>query len=343
MKPGALLIRADANVTIGTGHVMRCLALAQAWQESGGVTSLAAAELPEMLSPRLATERIAVIRLDVTPGSLGDAADTIAHAHQLSAEWVAIDGDRFQSDFLEAIRNADLKLLLIDDFADRESFPTDLVVNPNPGADVEVYRKRGFTASVLTGTPYVMLRREFRQPFQSREFREKGNRILVTLGGSDPEELTPRIAVALAECGDLEITAVAGPGYSKLGSLRAFEAPNLRVVFDSQDMVELMRSSDVAIIAAGGTLWELLSVGCAVLSYSRNAVQARVVRDLANRGAVLDMGDTRSFDPAKLRDSVNGLAGARASRERMATLGRALVDGLGATRVVEAMRRSGAC
>jgi UDP-2,4-diacetamido-2,4,6-trideoxy-beta-L-altropyranose hydrolase len=206
---------------------------------------------------------------------------------------------------------------------------------------VELYRMRGSSAPVLTGPRYALLRREF-QTSCEKQFAEKGNRLLITMGGSDPEDLTPRIATALANCPDLRITMVAGAGYSSVNELRELSAPNLKVVFDVQKMAELMRNMDLAVIAAGGTLWELLSVGCAVLSYSRNIVQARVVRDLANTGAVVDMGATGHFDPARLVTSVKELADSRASRERMASLGRALVDGLGSARVVEAMQRSGA-
>jgi spore coat polysaccharide biosynthesis predicted glycosyltransferase SpsG len=106
-------------------------------------------------------------------------------------------------------------------------------------------------------------------------------------------------------------------------------------------MAEFMRDSDQAVIAAGGTLWELLSMGCAVLSYSRNIVQTRVVQALAHRGAVVDMGGTCHFDAAKLAVSVKELVDSRVARERMTNLGRSLVDGLGATRVVEAAQRSG--
>ena len=82
-------------------------------------------------------------------------------------------------------------------------------------------------------------------------------------------------------------------------------------------------------------------MGCAVLSYSRNIVQARVVQALAQRGAVIDMGETCHFDPAKLAASVKKLVDSRRARERMTSLGRVLVDGLGSKRVVEAAWRSG--
>lgn len=341
MRPGALLIRADASVSIGTGHVMRCLALAQAWQDTGGVARFAVADLPGTLVPRLNSNGFSLLRIAADPGSPEDALALVAQARQLKADWIVVDGDRFGAEFLEPVRNSGLRVLLIDDFSNRERFPADLIVNPNLGADADLYRRRGSNGPVLTGPRYVFLRREFQKPHE-RQFGEKGSRVLITLGGSDPEGLTPRIAKVLAGCPDLQLTVVAGAGYSSVNALRQLSAPNLRVVFDSQNMAELMGNADLAIIAAGGTLWELLSVGCVVLSYARNAVQMRVIQSLAKDGVVVDMGETTRFDPAALASAVKRVVDSRSTRERMASLGRALVDGLGAARVVEALQRSGA-
>jgi UDP-2,4-diacetamido-2,4,6-trideoxy-beta-L-altropyranose hydrolase len=341
MKPGVLLIRADASLAIGMGHVMRCLALAQAWQEAGGTVSLAVAELPDALSPRVTAEGVSLSRIHATPGGSEDAAETIAQAHLLTADWVVIDGDRFGSDFLETVRAAGFRVLLIDDFADRDSFPADLIVNPDLD-DGEPYRRRGASARLLMGPSYVLLRREFRQETENKEIRQAGNRILVTLGGSDPENLTPRIADVLAHCSDLEVTVIVGAGYDKGHELQKLRASNLRVVFNPPNMAQFMKESDQAIIVGGGTLWELLSMGCAVLSYSRNIMQAHGIQALSHRGAVVDMGETCHFDRAKLVASVKELADSHRVRERMRDLGRALVDGLGAARVVEAMQGAGA-
>src|SRR5208337_3874221 len=200
----------------------------------------------------------------------------------------------------------------------------------------------GATAKLLIGPPYVLLRREFRQETETREIRHTGKRILVTLGGSDPENLTPKIANALAHCSDLEVTVIAGAGYDKADELRKLDAGNLRVVFNPPNMAQFMKDSDQAIVVAGGTLWELLSLGCAVLSYSRNIMGAHVIQALSHRGVVVDMGETRHFDGAKLVASVKELADSHLARGCMTKLGRSLVDGMGATRVVEAMQRSGA-
>jgi UDP-2,4-diacetamido-2,4,6-trideoxy-beta-L-altropyranose hydrolase len=335
MKPGVLLIRADASLEIGIGHVMRCLALAQAWQEAGGTVILAAAELPDPLVPRLSAEAVSLRRVYATGGSPDDARETVAQAHRLKADWVVIDGDRFGSDFLEIVRTAGCRVLLIDDFADRQSFPVDLIVNPNPDDDEEPYRKRGATARLLIGPPYVLLRREFRQAAAKRKIRQSGKKILVTFGGSDPENLAPKIAHVLAHCSDLDVTVIAGPGYIKGDQLRKLSGSNLKIVFNPANITEVMKDSDQAIIAAGGTLWELLSMGCAVLSYSRNTVQERVVQSLSHRGVVVDMGETRHFDAAKLVVSVKELVDSPMTRDSMTTLGSKLVDGLGTTRVIE--------
>jgi UDP-2,4-diacetamido-2,4,6-trideoxy-beta-L-altropyranose hydrolase len=342
MKPGVLLIRADASLAIGTGHVMRCLALAQAWRDAGGAVGLAVAELPDALVPRFIQEGVSMSRVHGVPGGSEDAAQTITQARKLSADWVVVDGDRFDSSFLETVHAAAFRVLLIDDFAERKAFPVDLIVNPNLDEAERGYRKHGATMPLLMGASYILLRREFRERTEAQEIRQTGNRILVTLGGSDPENLTPKIADALARCPDLEITIIAGAAYDRADELRMLNASNLHVVFNPANMVEFMRNSDQAIIAAGGTLWELLSMGCAILSYSRNVVQARVVGALSQRGALIDMGDTLHFDPETLVTSVKTLAASRLHRERMTDLGRTIVDGLGAARVIEAMQRRGA-
>ena len=85
MNPGAVLIRADASLAIGTGHVMRSLAVAEAWQDAGGVASFAVAELPEGLLPRVSAEGASLRRVHAAPGSVEDARETVAECGILEA------------------------------------------------------------------------------------------------------------------------------------------------------------------------------------------------------------------------------------------------------------------
>jgi len=340
MNPGTVLIRADANVSIGTGHVMRCLALAQAWQDRGGAVHWISSELPDALACRLKSEAISHTDGAGLPGSTEDAATTVARAHQIGARWVVVDGERFESEFLGHIHDHGLHLLLVDDFADRQVLPVSLIVNPNSGVKAETYRERAGSETVLAGPKYCLLRREFRT-LRPRSGSE-GKRVLISLGGSDPENLTPRVAVALAGCDGLRLTLVAGPANPATDCLRQLSAPNVEILFDVKNMAEVIADSDIAVIAAGGTLWELLAMGCVVLSYARNALQKNVVESLASGGMIVDMGDTVRFEPDALRSEVARLAASRSARERMAEAGRKLVDGAGAMRVIDAMLQYGA-
>ncbi|MGB7129277.1 MAG: UDP-2,4-diacetamido-2,4,6-trideoxy-beta-L-altropyranose hydrolase [Candidatus Sulfotelmatobacter sp.] len=339
-KPPAMLIRADASAAIGTGHVMRCLALAQAWQDAGGEATLVAAELPDSLAARLTANKISTLRIDATPGSSDDARRLIAHGSRLDPDWIVVDGDRFGCDFLQLVQESGSRVLLVDDYADRTAFPANIIVNPNFGAEPDVYRSKGFAAPALTGPRYALLRRQFQNPFL-REVRERADRILITLGGSDPEGLTPQIATALAGCPDLQITVVGGGAYSNKTELADQLGSGTKLIFDSQEMPRLMMEADIAITIAGGTLWELLSLGCAVLSYARTAGGAYLVTCLAKQSMIVDMGEISHFDATKIVPAVREIAESIGMRQRMALQGQALVDGAGAKRVVEMLRQMG--
>ncbi len=318
--------------------MMRCLALAQAWQDAGGEAALVAAELPDSIRGRFLDNRISVLPADSAPGSSNDAGSLIAHASGLEPDWIVIDGDRFGCDYLQSIHDSGSRVLLIDDYADRSSFAADMIVNPNFGADPETYRRHGFQGPMLAGPSYALLRREFQSPCK-RQVRERGNKVLVTLGGSDPEDLTSQIARVLAACSDLEVTVVAGGAYANKSRLMAQTNSRTRLIFDSHNMQVLMKQADIAISVAGGTLWELLSQGCAVLSYARAAGGACLVTCLAQQGVIVDMGEISRFEAGKIVPAVRGIADSTSMRQRMASQGQALVDGLGAKRVVDLLRQ----
>ncbi len=74
MPPSTLILRADASIAMGTGHLMRCLALAQAWQDQGGECIFAMAESTASAEERIRREKFEVVTLAESPGSPQDAA-----------------------------------------------------------------------------------------------------------------------------------------------------------------------------------------------------------------------------------------------------------------------------
>jgi UDP-2,4-diacetamido-2,4,6-trideoxy-beta-L-altropyranose hydrolase len=342
-----LILRADATPEMGAGHVMRCLALAQAWRDRGGRAVFALAAAGDALAERLQSEKMAIIRLGAEPGSIDDAEQTAALAAQIGASWTVVDGYHFHSNYHRALKAAGLRLLAVDDYGSAERCSADLVLNQNLRAEEGWYPDREPYTRLLLGTRYVLLRREFLswQAWQ-RPVAKEGRRLLITLGGSDSGRAIVQVAEGLQHCRmeDLEAVLVTGAEKSHAEELQTivdgarFSISLTKSVVDTSP---LMAWADLAIIAAGGTLWELLYMQSAVLSYARNPFQEMIVGELDRQKTVVGLGDLSRIDPEKLAAEVEAACGSEAERKSMAAAGRALVDGRGAARAVAALAEKG--
>src|SRR5258706_213935 len=221
MTHGTLLIRADANAAIGAGHVMRCMALAQGWQDGGGTAVLAAAELPVAIEKRLVADEIEVVRLRSDPASGHDATELADLARQRTARWVVVDGERFGPDYFATLKKHALQILWLDDFGSVRAHDVNLILNQNPGALRDAYAWCRDESRLLLGTQYVTLRREFRQAKLRAEAPGVARNLLVTFGGSDPDNLTESVLRALAtDPPGVNVTVVVGGGNPRLSALQ---------------------------------------------------------------------------------------------------------------------------
>jgi len=347
MPASTLVIRADASVSIATGHVMRCLALGQAWQDAGGIAVFAMAESTAAIDARLCSEGMEIVQLKASPNSVQDACDVSELAHDRHAAWVVVDGYRFDSEYQRNLKNAGLKLLFIDDLGQCDRYFADLVLDQNVHACERMYASRASYTQLLLGPRYVMLRREFQARREwRREIPAIARKLLITMGGSDPDNLTFRLIEALPKIRvpHLEITVVAGGSNPQLTALRRTVAGlrmPIRLVGNADDMPELVAQSDISVICAGGTLWELMYMGCATLSYFRTPTQQQIIAELNGLGAVHGMGWVGGFEQDSLAHAVEELIVRQDRREKMAQLGRKLVDGEGIGRILDSVAPGG--
>jgi UDP-2,4-diacetamido-2,4,6-trideoxy-beta-L-altropyranose hydrolase len=340
-----LIMRADANATIGTGHVMRCLALAQACQDKGASVAFAAVEIPQQIEKRLCAEGFRVEYIEATAGSLQDSQLLTDLASGLGADWVVLDGYCFGEAYQSAVKRSGSRVLVIDDHGRNGAYCADIILDQNLTAVQGEYAKRTSSTRLLLGSRYAMLRREFRAARgRSETFEPIAKKLLISLGGSDPENGAVKAITALSQClSQLETTVVVGPTNPFLNDLcELAKALPVQLALDPANLPELMESSEMAIIAGGSTLWELLYVGCAVLSYSRNDVQADVLSRLEELGAVRNLGPVAISDPHLVAAAVKHVATNPDLREKLSKAGRTVVDGQGARRVAEAMFATGA-
>lgn len=338
-----LLIRTDASVVMGTGHVMRCLALAQAWQDAGGRAIFATCETPPAIRARLAAEGCAELSITGSAGTSFDASRTSALAREYGAGWIVVDGYQFNADYQHTLGAAGFKVLFVDDFGHASHYSADLVLNQNVSAKAEAYSSREPKTRLLLGPRYCLLRREFSAWLgPEREIPEVCRRILVMMGGSDPENLTERVikALALADISTLEISIVIGGGNPHAERLEAHAAESgLKIMLrkDPQNIAELMAQADVAVSAAGSTCWELCRMGLPALLIDVAENQTALATELERRGCALHAGD-KSVPAEKIARDLQRLLGSHELRVSLSQKSRRLVDGKGARRVVSALR-----
>jgi UDP-2,4-diacetamido-2,4,6-trideoxy-beta-L-altropyranose hydrolase len=336
---GNLLVRTDANIAIGTGHVMRCLALAQAWQDLGGCAVFAMAEATAAVEARLRSEGMEVVTLRGTAGTPQDSNETAQLAASNGADWVVVDGYQFGAEYQLALKSAGHKVLFVDDNGHAERYSADLVLNQNACASEDYYRNRNSGTELLLGLQYGMLRREFRNwRNRQRDIPKTASKILVTSGGSDAANLTPRVIDALDLIGlaGLEATIVAGgsnPHIRELETAVGKAKLHLRLLQNVTSMAELMADAHVAISAAGTTVLELAFMGVptilvTVADHQRSNAEACEKLEIAQ-----NLGDLSHVTPARLATALSELISDPEHRSTMTSRARLSVDGLGAERV----------
>ncbi|MBI3857799.1 MAG: UDP-2,4-diacetamido-2,4,6-trideoxy-beta-L-altropyranose hydrolase, partial [Planctomycetes bacterium] len=326
-----LLVRADAGPQVGVGHVMRSLALVQAWQDRGGRAGFVLGEQARSLEARLAAEKVEVFPSAGPPGSPDDAARLVETARTSGAAWVVADGYAFGSGFQRAITEAGLRLLAIDDHGRAGTYTANLILDPNLETSEASYARRPPSCRLLAGLRYALLRREFRfAPGGERPTPPVARRLLVTLGGSDPGNVTLKVLKALESAGSsgMEVVVVIGPANPHRASLEeaARRVPGtVRLESPAARMAELMAWADAAVSAAGGTCWELMRLGVPPLLVVAAENQRPNLAPIVAAGAAVS-GET------DLAGALAGLVSNAALRRELSAKGRSLVDGKGADR-----------
>ena len=338
-----LLFRADASPAIGLGHALRCLALTQALaDERDGRAVFLMHRPPQAFLDRAERESIAVEALRAPPGSPADAGETADLARERGAAWVVVDGYHFDAGFQRVIVDAGLRLLAFDDYGHADAYHADLVLNQNLGADAATYAGRVPAGRLLLGPSFALLRREFRAWHEPpRAVAQIGRRVLVTLGGSDPDNVTALVLAGLEELpGPLDVTVLVGganPHRADLARAASASRHTVELVVDALDMPVRMAWADLAVAAAGGTSWELARIGTPQLAITLAENQRPAGRALAANGAAVGLGWHEDLTPAAVGAAVAELAAEPERRAELAARGRALIDGDGARRVLTAM------
>ncbi len=315
-----LVLRADAGHSIGSGHVMRLVALAEAAAGRGGRARLLIGGEPAALVQALVARGLDAVAIGSATGDDPDRDQVVAAAHAQGGAPVVIDGRGFTAAYAAGIAAAGLTVASVDDLG-VTPLPSAIVINHNLGAEqlAACYPRSPVR---LLGRRYHLLRGEFRRlPAGGAATRAVADRVLVTMGGSDPAGATARVVAAMPGRG-VHVVVVVGPDFRGDDDLAAAAAIAfarghvVEVRRQPADLADLMASCDLAVSAGGGTLAELAYLGrptvaLAIVDDQQANVAGHVGLGLVAGGALVDGDDDRGLagviaallaDPIRRRD-----------------------------------------
>jgi UDP-2,4-diacetamido-2,4,6-trideoxy-beta-L-altropyranose hydrolase len=343
-----IIFRADASSRMGTGHIMRCLSLAEHLQKAGGKAVFVMSETLPSLNTRLESKGVDFLEIDVIPGGFEDAGQTAQIVKDLSASWIVLDGYHFNSLYQKKIKDSGLRLLVVDDIGSVDYYFADIVLNQNLYADKSMYANKESYTSLLLGTCYVLLRPEFSKWSKwRRTFAKDNSNILVTLGGSDEKNFTGKVIEAIQEInsGKLDVVVIVpnNSHYEELESSIKKSKIHIQFKKNVENMSDLMAWADIAVSASGTSSWELAFMGLPTLCVAIADNQCQVVEALSKVGVSVNLGWYESVTSSKMAEEISELLFDVDRRTAMSKRGRNLVDGRGAERVLFEMKMKIGC
>jgi UDP-2,4-diacetamido-2,4,6-trideoxy-beta-L-altropyranose hydrolase len=313
-----IAFRADASLHIGTGHVMRCLTLADSLRAEGHQCHFICREQPGHLVQKIQNLGFSVHTLPAVPSPatgvipapydqwLGadwttDAQQTSVLIQGLCLDWLITDHYALDRDWEHFIQRQHprLNLMVIDDLANRHHH-CHILLDQNLGRQASDYAPWvGTECKVFAGADYVMLRSEFTRlrPYSlARRATSQLHSILISMGGIDNDDATSLVLRTLQDTpmpSSTQITVVMGGGAPHIDSVKAIAAQMpyaTRVVVNASNMAQLMADSDLAIGAAGSTSWERCHMGLPTLMVILAANQQPACQALEHQQAALSIG-----------------------------------------------------
>ena len=298
-----ILIRTDASIEIGSGHLMRCLTLADQLRSEGAEVAFICRDLPGEMFDVLDNRGYRSAKLSLGEVAKGaqqlDAEETIKAGKQLfpdGIDWLVVDHYEFDAAWERMLRTHVRRLMVIDDLANRQH-DCDLLLDQNYYRNLD-RRYQGLVPEqciTLLGPSYVLLRPEFVEARQGLRSRDGAiRRILVFFGGSDPTNQTKKLleALKLLQRPDIETDVVVGSANPNRNTIQALceELPN--VIFHCQvsNMSELISNADLSIGAGGAAMWERCCLGLPTITVVFAANQERTTEDVAEIGAIEYLG-----------------------------------------------------
>lgn len=323
-------IRADGGSQIGYGHLVRTGALAEEFLSAGHrVHSLTLTPDP---AREVYPDAVDVVALEST----SEMDDLWRAIERIRPSVVVTDSYEIGTDYQRQLAESVPTLAIVLDDT-RHEVCADVLINGNVYARELEYDWTGTEPRWCLGLDYLLIRQSFRKrACEQPPWNETPQSALVIMGGSDINNATPA-AIRAFDGGDVTVNVVVGPGFDNQREIeKAVSETNATVelLYDPDDLVDRMMEADLAVSAAGSTIYELLATGTPTIGIPQADNQEPIADALSRRDAIVALD---SVERAPLSASIDELLQSSQRRQSLREKGRALVDCRGTKRVYDAI------
>ncbi|WP_310604078.1 UDP-2,4-diacetamido-2,4,6-trideoxy-beta-L-altropyranose hydrolase [Anaerosporobacter sp.] len=343
-----LYIRTDANQTIATGHVMRCMSIAKEVTKLGKEVTFITADL--QAKELIEANGFSIVFLNSQWDNLESELEVLIELiKDRDIGRILIDSYFVTENYLLQLRKH-TKVYYLDDLA-TFPYPVDVLINYNNYASKLNYSTEGNCKETeyILGCKYAPLREEFRGVVVTP--REKVERVLLTTGGSDSCHVASKFLRYLEQeyligkentygIDEMEFHVIVGKFNADQNILNelASKYPQIILHYNVTNMAEIMQSCDIAITAGGSTMYELCACGVPMITYAFADNQLAGVEGFEELGVGSYCGDIRDGE-VELWRRIVGAIGKYCSdgsyRIRIAERMQEVADGNGARRLAE--------
>ncbi|MFM5236706.1 UDP-2,4-diacetamido-2,4,6-trideoxy-beta-L-altropyranose hydrolase [Aeromonas veronii] len=335
-----LLFRCDASTTIGAGHLMRCLSIADLAASRGDECHFFCADLPGFDGTQVIARQHGLTLLPAQPGWRSLYRAIMGWG---GSDWLIVDHYQLDRRWEQPLAALFPQQLVIDDLADRPHEATRLL-DMTPYRQPADYGESLFEEVPLLGPGYAPLRPEFARLRPVALARRASNRsirrLLLSLGAMDSDNHLSRILPQIDQLPipileiDLVLASKA-PHIDTLKEVMAKSRHHVKLHLDANNMAELILQADLAIGAGGTSCWERATLALPTLLFTLADNQLENARRLAQANAVIWLGDLRMLNTKQL---LQQLLLHWPNQETLQQLGKhsaALCDGTGAQRLLQ--------
>ncbi|MFD2046675.1 UDP-2,4-diacetamido-2,4,6-trideoxy-beta-L-altropyranose hydrolase [Ornithinibacillus salinisoli] len=319
-----IFIRADSSKEIGTGHIMRCLVLAEDLRKKKVNITFICRKLQGNLMDLIKTKGFHVRSLPPITSNLGDLQwhktywdydamqTTNILKKQAEVEWLIIDHYAFDIMWEHQLKPYVKKIMVIDDLANRPH-DCDLLLDQNVYKNMDE-RYAGlvpYTTKTLLGIKYLLLRQEYRNIRNIKKRNGLVNKILISFGGSDPTNETMKAlkAINMLNRQNIHVDVVVGfsnQNYQTIQSLCAI-MPQTTLHYHIDYLADLMAEADLAIGAGGSTTWERCYVCLPAITIETARNQTEILTFLSEVGAIRHLGVSKEVSELDIANTLHQL------------------------------------